>query len=218
MNNKSKIILDLCGGTGGWSRPYDENGYTVYIITHPKFDVFNNTKVGGTITFHGRDDTITIKREDIYGIFAAPTCTHFSIARTNAKEPRDLETAMKLVRECLEIIWWASYDDSHKLAFWALENPQGLLRRFLGRPYYTFSPEEFGEHYSKKTDLWGWFNFPKKNKYTLTEDEKLLCSMGLCTEYPIPEDYERPDNFTERQIIRSITPPKFAQAFYEANK
>lgn len=53
----------------------------------------------------------------------------------------------------------------------------------------------------------------------MTEDEILLSSMHLNdSPYPIPEDYERPDNFTERQIIRSITPPKFAEAFYKANK
>lgn len=27
MDNSGKIILDLCGGTGSWSRPYREAGY-----------------------------------------------------------------------------------------------------------------------------------------------------------------------------------------------
>ena len=27
--NEDKIILDLCGGTGSWSKPYKENGYDV---------------------------------------------------------------------------------------------------------------------------------------------------------------------------------------------
>ena len=35
----SKIILDLCGGTGEWSKPYREAGYDVRIITTPEFDV-----------------------------------------------------------------------------------------------------------------------------------------------------------------------------------
>lgn len=30
MNNK--IILDLCGGTGSWSRPWELNGYDVRVI------------------------------------------------------------------------------------------------------------------------------------------------------------------------------------------
>lgn len=34
-----KIILDLCGGTGSWSRPWQLNGYDVRIITLPAYDV-----------------------------------------------------------------------------------------------------------------------------------------------------------------------------------
>lgn len=39
MNNKDKIILDLCGGTGSWSKPYRDNGYEVRVATLPDFDV-----------------------------------------------------------------------------------------------------------------------------------------------------------------------------------
>ena len=34
-----RIILDLCGGTGAWSRPYKEAGYDVRVITSPPEDV-----------------------------------------------------------------------------------------------------------------------------------------------------------------------------------
>lgn len=36
MDNSNKIILDLCGGTGAWSRPYKEAGYDVRLITLPE--------------------------------------------------------------------------------------------------------------------------------------------------------------------------------------
>lgn len=36
---KKKIILDLCGGTGAWSKPYAEKGYDVRNITLPDYDV-----------------------------------------------------------------------------------------------------------------------------------------------------------------------------------
>jgi len=37
--NKQKVILDLCGGTGAWSKPYKEAGYEVIVLTLPKYDV-----------------------------------------------------------------------------------------------------------------------------------------------------------------------------------
>ena len=39
MSTKDKIILDLCGGTGAWSKPYKDAGYDVQIITLPDNDV-----------------------------------------------------------------------------------------------------------------------------------------------------------------------------------
>lgn len=39
MDNSKKIILDLCGGTGSWSKPYKEAGYDVRLITLPEYDV-----------------------------------------------------------------------------------------------------------------------------------------------------------------------------------
>ena len=39
FENKNKIILDLCGGTGSWSKPYRDAGYNVRVITLPEFDI-----------------------------------------------------------------------------------------------------------------------------------------------------------------------------------
>jgi len=39
MKNSEKIILDLCGGTGSWSKPYKDAGYDVRLITLPEKDV-----------------------------------------------------------------------------------------------------------------------------------------------------------------------------------
>jgi hypothetical protein len=38
MNN-DKIILDLCGGTGNWSKPYKDAGYDVRLVSLPTHDV-----------------------------------------------------------------------------------------------------------------------------------------------------------------------------------
>lgn len=53
--NSDKIILDLCGGTGSWSKPYAEAGYDVRVITLPEHDV-----------------RTYIPPRGVYGILAAP--------------------------------------------------------------------------------------------------------------------------------------------------
>src|ERR1700680_1855757 len=98
---ESKIILDLCGGTGSWSKPYKDAGYDVRVVTLPGHNV---------LTY--------VPPANVYGIFAAPPCTMFSLARTTAKTPRDFETGMSVVAACLGIIWTARKRE--KLAFWAL--------------------------------------------------------------------------------------------------
>lgn len=198
-----KIILDLCGGTGNWSKPYKEAGYDVRIITHPEFDLFTWDDYWHYI-------------EKVHGILAAPTCTHFSLARTTAKTPRNLTGGYRLVKRCLEIVEHCRIHGN--LKFWALENPVGYLRQLLGKPPLTFNPSDYGANYTKKTDLWGYYNFPRKSKRVLTEEEVARCSINNRELPKLPEDYILPDNFRPQQARRSMTDEYFATAFYKANK
>jgi len=57
-------------------------------------------------------------------VHASPICTHYSVARSRAKTPRNLELADSLVQRCLDII--AHFQSR----FWTLANPAtGMLRR-----------------------------------------------------------------------------------------
>ncbi len=211
----SKIILDLCGGTGAWSKPYRDAGYDVKVITLPKYDVrkveFDNYGMDFEIMNVHYEDSMTVLYEEVYGILAAPTCTMFSLARTRGKTPRDFKQGMELVRACLEIIWQCRYHS--KLAFWCMENPMGYLRQFMGKPAFTFNPCDFGEFYTKKTDLWGYFNAPKKTPVSLSEQDKYLCNSKR---RKLPSISELTSS--TRADLRAITPSGFAKAFYEANK
>lgn len=222
MKGAKKIILDLCGGTGSWSKPYKEAGYDVRVLTLPEFDVrdWKNRWLGKF-------------ESSVYGILAAPPCTMFSFARTIAKKPRNLQEGMECVRACLDIIW--SFNEviqqtaSKKLPlkFWALENPyHGFLPQFLGKPAFVFDPWEFGDGYQKRTALWGNFNEPVKNPVPMTEEAKKkaktnshLHTLGVKFDYLKSKDIH-PEHFGkfDRQTRRSITPAGFANAFYEANK
>lgn len=196
------IILDLCGGTGSWSKPYKEAGYDVRLVTLPEQDVRTYEPP-----------------ENVYGILAAPPCTMFSDARTNAKKPRDLEGGMEIVNACIRIIHKCMYrtkQDQQKtppIKFWALENPwYGRLKWFLGYPSFVFSPWEFGDPYKKKTALWGYFNPPVKTHQTNTQAMPKFDYMKSAT--IAPEWFGK----LSRQDRRAITPAGFAKAFFEANR
>ena len=208
-----KIILDLCGGTGAWSRPYAEDGrFDVRIITLPRYNVFDTIIEDNAITFFDRVDgrKMTIEKSDIYGILAAPTCTMFSLARTTAKTPRDFEQGMKLVECCLRIIWAVRACKDSNLRFWALENPRAYLRQFLGLPALSFTSDEYGGDVKKPTDIWGYFKIPKK-KYK-NEGKPLYTKLPT-----IPHGYILPPDLSRAAVRRAITNSAFADAFYRAN-
>lgn len=140
MDNGDKIILDLCGGTGSWSRYYKEAGYDVRVITLPEYDV---------LTYQ--------PPENVHGILAAPPCTEFSVLNCKAEaRERKPEEGLKIVMACLRII------EKCKPKWWAMENPVGYLREYMGNPSLTFQPWEFGDPWTKRTDIWGRFNEPVK--------------------------------------------------------
>lgn len=184
--NKEKIILDLCGGTGAWGKPYKDAGYDVRLITLPKYDV-----------------TTYIPPKNVYGILAAPPCTEFSKAKTTA--PRDFEKGMETIEACLKIIWQCQ--KQKKLQFWALENPEGLLRRFLGNPPYHFRQWWFGNPRNKPTDIWGRFNEPKR-KYLIKPKHVAKSAHNQNADWYSNSSAEK----------RAITPAGFAKAFFKANQ
>jgi hypothetical protein len=240
----NKVILDLCGGTGSWSKSYKDNGYEVFNATLPEVDILRTTFENDYIHFHSQngEQVEVFDPSNIYGILAAPPCTQFSDARTNAKIPRNLEQGMKIVNKCLEIIQYCQYfikSDQSKISplkFWCLENPwYGRLKWFIGYPIYIFDPWEFGDNYKKRTALWGYFNKPIKTVKVITEvmSEKEIekgktnsrklpkFDMLLMSELKELKSRSQLDDWKQtklRQTLRAITPQGFAKAFYEANK
>lgn len=164
-----RIILDLCGGSGAWSRPYADAGYDVRLVTLPEHDVSDYQPPA-----------------NVHGILAAPPCTEFSLAK--AGHPRDFASALRVVCACLRIIAIA------RPQWWALENPTGMLGHFLGTPRDVFQPCDFGDPWTKRTALWGYFTLPARR-------------------------YVRPSSGMPGRTSaeRAVTPPGFARAFFEAN-
>jgi hypothetical protein len=137
------LILDLCGGTGAWSKPYADAGYPVKIVDK----------------IHGDDARLLQRERGVRGILAAPVCTVFSYAR-NRYPPTEAELlqALSLVDACLRIVF------AHRiaLAWWALENPINKLRRYIGPPRLAFYQWQYGDEGHKTTGIWGEFTEPFK--------------------------------------------------------
>lgn len=177
LSIKSRVILDLCGGSGSWSAPYRKAGYDVRVITLPKHDVR---------TF--------VPPARVHGVLAAPPCTEFSIA-TNGRVgrgygERDFVEGMACVNACMRIVLQC------RPKWWALENPTGLLARWLGRPRDTWEPCDFGDAWTKATSIWGDFQLPRRGPFVKPRGSAATRSTAAA---------------------RAITPPGFARAFFEAN-
>jgi hypothetical protein len=196
-----KIILDLCGGTGSWSKPYKKARYDVRLITLPEYDVRTYEPP-----------------ENVYGILAAPPCTEFSLAKNGCHRKRDFSVGMEIVQRVMEIIWQCRLKGT--LKFWALENPTGFLRQFLGRPCFTFEQWQFGEFLVKKTDIWGYFNNPtpvikKKPLGMMFMQPNGRTNARDFSKPKCPPEYKHLN--LDRAALRAITPPGFANAFFKAN-
>jgi len=194
--SKSKIILDLCGGTGAWSQPYRDAGYDVRLVTLPDADVRLRMPIG-----------------NVHGVLAVPPCTHLAASgarwwKDKGRQP--LLDALAVADACMRIV------AVEQPAWWALENPVGRLRHYYGDPAFDFHPWEFGDPYTKRTYLWGKFTAPQRQpcepeitdhkKFTLRDMHRLFPSrMHLLPAGP------------DRARYPSITPPGFAQAFFKAN-
>lgn len=199
MSNSSKIILDLCGGTGCWSKPYKEAGYDVRVITLPEYDV---------LTYEPPDS--------VYGVLAAPPCTAFCIASSRYWNDYDssgfTDFSLKIVNRCFEI---AALTNPK---FFALENPKGRLKALLGlNPIYSFYQYEFDGLFTKLTYLWGDFN-TMIIKGPVNPSPLRMCDCSTSELYTLPLSYVLDPNFSKRAAQRSMYPPAFCRAFFEANQ
>lgn len=193
-----KVILDLCGGTGAWSAPYRDAGYDVRLITLPSHDV-----------------RLYKPPDDVHGMFAAPPCTMFAIsgARWKRTEAQMID-ALSVVDACLRIIMTCNP------VWWALENPVGKLIHYIGKWRYTFQPYEYGDPWTKRTCIWGKHHIPKKTpvapvgQWTGRSDTKGIVDHP---EFLPPDWVHKLPPSKDRVLLRSITPPGFARAFFEAN-
>jgi hypothetical protein len=141
-----------------------------------------------------------------------PPCTVF--ANSGARWPRTTEemiAALGVVDACLRVVAVCNP------IWWALENPVGKLRRYLGSPKFLFNPCDFGDPYTKRTCIWGNFAPPIPDSLFVSTrsvepvDGSKMHLMTGATKKDSVEVYKR------KKLARSATPLGFSRAFFEAN-
>lgn len=196
-----KTILSLFDYSGNWCQPYKDAGYDVYQVDI-KHDLDILSLMPDEMPF-----------DAVYGILSAPPCTDFSGSGAQYWGIKDADgrtqASLQLVDAVLNLV---EVYDPH---FWVLENPVGRLQKLrpqLGNPKY-FNPNEFAgwletdpgrECYTKRTGLWGKFNFPVKKPLPISSEANWIMKLGGKSE--------------RTKELRSMTPRGFSKAFYEANK
>ena len=144
--------LVLFTGTGSVDRSLEEAGFHV-----DSLDLDPSCNATWTCDVMDWDEWKDMAPGRYDFIWASPPCTMYSIARSRAKTPRDLESADRVVQRTLDIIFHLA-----PLGY-LLENPQtGYLRTrdvVVGLPYrdvtYCRYSDGVNHRYRKCTRLWG---------------------------------------------------------------
>lgn len=202
---KKGIILSLFDYSGNWSQPFLEAGYEVVKV---------DTKLGINIY-----DFEYKKLKNVVGILAAVPCTDFSNAGAQLFPAKDADgrtqKSVDLANYTLDIIDY--FDMQGDLKFWVIENPKGriekLVPRLKNKLLLRFHPCDYGDGYTKETRLWGDFN-PYLIKTPVKPVKATRSASGRsCGKTSLEVFYGK-----RGKRVRSITPPGFSKAFYEAQK
>lgn len=199
------MVLSLCDHSGAWAAPWRAAGHEVRCL---------DLKRGEDIRL------LEFIRGPVEVILCAPPCTDFTVSGAQYWPAKDADgrtlASLALVDACLRAV--ALYQPR----VWALENPVGRLRRWLGPPADAWDPCDFGgwlaaeeasgplsppqDAYTKKTLLWGRFAPPERRPVEPVRE----CAQGSWL-MKLGGKSER------TKELRSVTPLGFARAFHAAN-
>lgn len=214
-DNSKKVIISLFDATGEISKPWKDAGYAVV-----QYDIKLNRDL---FKFPPIADIMDLQQSgfEIVGVIAQPPCTCFTSSgarwwsERHDKADRNMVNKMfgpdaaELFSEPKEYTKaLASLVDlvaqTAKPKFTMMENPVGRIAKEMGLPEATlkFEPHNFGDPYTKKTDLWGSFNVDLPTANVKPTDGSLMHKLWSTAE--------------KEEGARSVTPEGFAYAFFVA--
>jgi len=156
-------VLDLCTEYGSETAAFRDRGHEVETLG-----------IMGNVTY--LQDVRTFSPTKKYDFISAhPDCKEFSKANWRAGKCKDRTPDMTIVEACFRIVKEA------RPRFWMIENPQGCLRHFIGRPQYSIKYGDYGHYCQKPTDLWGvlpFFQATNINKVIKCEHNRTAYTNG----------------------------------------
>lgn len=150
-----KVCLDLFAGLGGFSQAFeDAEGWEVVTVDiEERFD----PDIQADVLELSPDD---LPEPDV--VLASPPCPDFSVAcivdkwdKDTGRSPEFLpekESIAKSLQIVFHTLWLVRKLEPD---WWFMENPQGMLRQFIGSPSGQVHYCQYGEDFKKPTDLWG---------------------------------------------------------------
>lgn len=149
------------------------------------------------------------------GYCVPPPCTDFAVSGAQYWKAKDADGRTEKSLAIITAIQWIIND--LKPAWWALENPVGRLKEWMGPPSWSFNPcdyagylpegdEREANRYTKKTLIWG----NAKKPWPKPLDPIRACAQGSWIQ-TLGGKSER------TKELRSMTPLGFAKAFKEIN-
>lgn len=226
--NAKRVIFSLFDYTGAWSQPYRDAGFTViqYDIQFAKdreHFLVGDEKYEDILQFMPVADILAVRNAgyEVYGVLAATPCTTFASSgaqwwstrhdvadRAMVEKvfgpwvPEIYESPLE-VNQSLVMATTAFIEMANPTGFHVMENPIGRIQEMndLPDPLVRFHPHNFGNPYTKRTQLWGSFgaDMPTAN-VNPTDGSKMQSKMG-----------------SSNKVERSETPEGFAYAFFMAN-
>ena len=203
-SQEKNIIISLFDYSGHWPSPYKKAGYQIIYV-----DIRNGIDIL-------KWDYNIIDKSKVFGILAAPPCTHFSKASSIHWFDYDIEG--KTARSLLLIQTTLNIINHFNPEFWAIENPPGRLSKIYPPiakyKLLRFEPWQFGDPFFKQTELYGEFN-----PWLIQKPVKPIYKISAGRKAPtIMQYYNKKYPGQSRATYRSITPQGFAQAFFNANR
>lgn len=217
-DHSQETILSLFDVTGQWSQPYVDAGYNV-----KRFDIKKGDDLMNFPEWMSFIEEEIAEGRTIVGILAAPPCTSFAVSGTRWwPTQHDIKDTSMVAKKYG--LWAAKYFDTpldyantlvavtkliveqaNPELFYVAENPIGRIREQNGlpEPTLTFDPHNYGNPYTKRTQLWGEFNTALPTANVEPTQGSLI--------HKLRGDVE------EDKAKRSETPEGLAYAFFVAN-